>query len=257
MKLKFAQDKMFVVVASGLLLLFISYFDLVTGYLISVAIFYLMPIGLVTWFVNRETGLIFSSMGALLSFSANYLGSPPPEATTVHAVNALSSFGIFLLGAVLVSQLKISVEIKERLSRIDFLTGIPNHHDFSENLFVEMERARRHERPLTLAYFDCDDYMKVNETLGREQGDLLLKEVANCLLQHTRKTDKIARMGGDEFAMMLPETNEIQAREILLRLHVKLLTLMELYKWPVTLSIGAIGFEDIPLTSQDAIRETE
>jgi len=257
MKVGFLLNKWFMVVAAGLLILLIGYLDFITGYRIAFSIFYLVPIGLVTWFVNRETGLIFSCLAALLCLSANYIGSPPPQVMAIHFWNAFSSLGFFVIGTLLLRKLKMALEIEARLARIDFLTGIPNHHDFSDILFLEMERARRYERPLTLVYVDCDDFKKVNDTLGHEQGDLLLKEVANCLLQHIRKTDKIARMDGDEFAMLLPETNESTAREILLRLHVKLLTIMELYKWPATFSIGAVTFEDLPLTTQDAINETE
>ena len=256
-KWTFLRSRSIKVISAALLLLYFGYLDLISGEQIAFSCFYLLPISIVSWYVNREAGIAFSCLAALLCLLANYGGSAPAQVILIQTWNAIAYLIFFILTAILLAKLKMAMEIESRLARIDFLTGIPNHHDFADILFLEMERARRYERPLTLAYIDCDDFTKVNDTLGREQGDLLLKEVANCLLEHTRKTDKIARMGGDEFAMMLPETSETQAREILLRLHVKLLTVMELYKWPVTFSIGSIGFEDIPLTTQDAIRETE
>ena len=256
MQSKFLQNKTLAIVASGILTLIISLLDF---YWIAPSIFYLLPIILVTWFVNVRLGLVFSFISFCLWYMLDNIPLPPAQNIVMNTMVQLwnGPLAYFVLGTLLVAKLKKVLEIQERLARIDFLTGIPNCHDFSDILFLEMERSRRYERPLTLVYIDCDHFKKVNDTLGHAQGDLLLKEVANCLLEHTRKIDKIARMGGDEFTILLTETNETQAREILLRLFVKLLTVMELYKWPVTFSIGAVTFEDLPLTTQDAIREAD
>jgi diguanylate cyclase (GGDEF)-like protein len=188
---------------------------------------------------------------------ADYFTHPEPPSLLVVFWNAIVYMG-FLVGVTLMlSRIKLSLEKEQRLSRVDFLTGIANRHEFEDALHLEIERARRHKRPLTLAYLDCDNFKTVNDQLGHQQGDLLLKELANSLLRNTRKIDKIARLGGDEFVILLPETAEQEGREILLRLHVKLLTIMELYKWPVTFSIGAVTFYDMPLSTQEAIREAD
>ena len=256
-KIKFYENKILILIASLAAVAMTGYLDLITGYKLSFSFFYLLPIGTITWFLGFESGLIFSVLCAVILLTVDYYSRPLSDPLFVHSWNALMHMGFFTVIALILSKLQLSVQKESRLARIDFLTGMPNQHDFNDYLFLEMERARRHKRALTLGYIDCDNFKKVNDEQGHEQGDLLLKEVANILMHNIRKTDHAARLGGDEFIVMLPGTTERQAREIILRLHVKLLTIMELYQWPVTFSIGCVTFEDIPLSTKDAIREAD
>jgi diguanylate cyclase (GGDEF)-like protein len=257
MNKQFLENKNLNISAAILLILIIGYLDYLTGYRIGFSIFYLIPICLVTWYAGREAGLIMSTLSILIWILAEVYARPQNPSFLILFWNALVRMGFFIIVTLLLSRLKLSLEKERNLARIDFLTGIANRHEFIEVLFLEMERARRYKRPLTLVYLDCDNFKKVNDEKGHEQGDLLLRELANALMQNTRKVDEVARIGGDEFVMLLPETSEVQAREIILRLHVKLLTIMELYQWPVTFSIGAVTFEDMPLSTKDAINEAD
>ena len=88
----------------------------------------------------------------------------------------------------------------------DALTGVANHRAFYERLTADISRARRYGSPLSVAMIDVDRFKLVNDAGGHEAGDEILVRVARCLSDATRAEDILARVGGDEFAWILPET---------------------------------------------------
>lgn len=100
-----------------------------------------------------------------------------------------------------------------RSSGIDDLTSLPNRRAFAEAAAAELVRARRTGRPLAVAVIDIDDFKQVNDTFGHSTGDRILCDVASVLREHFREIDLPARMGGEEFAVLLPETDLAGARE--------------------------------------------
>jgi diguanylate cyclase (GGDEF)-like protein len=110
-----------------------------------------------------------------------------------------------------------NAEANERLARLamsDPLTGLANHRAFRDALDAEVERARRHSRPLALAVIDIDHFKSVNDTHGHIAGDQALVEVAARLTGSSRRGDVLARVGGEEFAWLLPETDLAGARRV-------------------------------------------
>ncbi|MBF0436630.1 MAG: diguanylate cyclase [Magnetococcales bacterium] len=98
------------------------------------------------------------------------------------------------------------VEEKIRhMANHDALTGLPNRALFHEHLDQELRRAQRGKRSLVIAFMDLDRFKQVNDTLGHEAGDILLKQVTQRLRQCLRDSDTLARLGGDEFTLILPE----------------------------------------------------
>jgi diguanylate cyclase (GGDEF)-like protein len=102
-------------------------------------------------------------------------------------------------------------EAESLRSRRDRLTGLPNRRAFEERLRVEMARARRYNRPLSLCLLDLDGFKKINDCLGHPAGDDVLRTVAE-ILQSARQADDCFRIGGDEFAILMPETTPEAAR---------------------------------------------
>jgi diguanylate cyclase (GGDEF)-like protein len=95
----------------------------------------------------------------------------------------------------------------EAEARHDFLTGLPNRQAFQERITEETERARRYGRPLSILMVDIDNFKLVNDTLGHDAGDIVLRKVALALQSSLRNVDFVARFGGEEFVVILPETD--------------------------------------------------
>ena len=89
----------------------------------------------------------------------------------------------------------------------DALTGLPNRVMFNQRLEHAIMQAKRHRRQLAVLFIDLDRFKVINDTLGHEFGDTLLRDVAQRLMQNLRSSDTVARMGGDEFVVLLEETN--------------------------------------------------
>ena len=103
-----------------------------------------------------------------------------------------------------------NVELHERVryqAVHDELTGLANHRRFQELLDAELERARRFDQDTALVLLDIDNFKRVNDTWGHQQGDLVLQQVARVLVETSREIDEPARYGGEEMAVALPQTD--------------------------------------------------
>lgn len=101
-------------------------------------------------------------------------------------------------------------EAKEKLRELavkDGLTGLYNHRFFQDTLDKEIERTERYQRPLSLVMMDIDFFKKINDTYGHPQGDIVLRSISGLFEKTVRKPDVAMRYGGEEFAIVLPETD--------------------------------------------------
>jgi diguanylate cyclase (GGDEF)-like protein len=110
----------------------------------------------------------------------------------------------------------------QRYRTCDALTGLPRLDGFMRRIAPEIERARRHGRPLTLVALDVDDFRAINTHYGRPVGDQVLQAVAKTLVEYTRSSDVVSRSGGDEFVVLMPETDTTQALQALERILLEL-----------------------------------
>src|ERR687890_489120 len=100
----------------------------------------------------------------------------------------------------------------------DHLTGLANRRRFERQLEREVARTERYSRPFCLLLVDIDNFKEVNDTYGHDAGDEALRSVANVIQSGTRGIDTGARIGGDEFAIILPETDLVRGLEVAERL---------------------------------------
>ncbi|BCB25826.1 hypothetical protein SKTS_07120 [Sulfurimicrobium lacus] len=125
------------------------------------------------------------------------------------------------------------------LKRNDGLTGLANLKLLDARVSEEIQRWERYRRPLALVLIDLDEFGKINDEFGRKVGDELLQHVATILNGATRTLDLVARYGGQEFAVLLPETNEMGAMIVAERLRMDLESMLILpLLRPLTASFG-------------------
>ena len=219
----------------------ISLFDYHSGPELSVAIYYLIPIALAAWWGGFAQGALMSIVCAV-SWQyveiAEGLHIPP----VVQIWNGISRFGIFIITSSLLARLRVSLFLEKKLARSDPLTGAANGRTFYENVSLNIEHALRLEQPLTLAYLDLDQFKWINDNLGHAAGDEVLCELVRIIQREIRVTDVLARLGGDDFALLLLDCDDVGAQTTLERIRERFAEEMAAKRWPVTLSIGAVTF---------------
>jgi diguanylate cyclase (GGDEF)-like protein len=146
------------------------------------------------------------------------------QITSVVLIVGLLVGTAFLAGRLLKvkNQLEDQAGELERQAKTDPLTGISNRRHFFELAEREMSRSRRSDKPLALMMLDIDRFKHINDTYGHDMGDEVLKALCATSLGMIRNIDIFARLGGEEFAIMLPETTKAQAQTVAERLREKL-----------------------------------
>jgi diguanylate cyclase len=134
----------------------------------------------------------------------------------------------------------------EKISRIDGLTGLYNRRFWEEQFVMEYKRDKRSESPSSLLMLDIDNFKKVNDTFGHPAGDEVIKKLANIIKKAIRETDIAGRYGGEEFAVILPDTpvaNVEFVAERIRRLVEKCVVVYDEDNISFTVSIGIAGFK--------------
>jgi diguanylate cyclase (GGDEF)-like protein len=144
---------------------------------------------------------------------------------------------------------------------VDRLTGVANRQSLLAQLFAEVERAARYERPLSVAFVDIDHFKAVNDTYGHAVGDVVLRGVAQEISDNLRASDMIGRYGGEEFMLILTET-EVEEGAVLTE---KLRSLVQRQRFSieggpdiaVTISIGIAGGSGSKLRMDTLVRDAD
>jgi len=170
--------------------------------------------------------LLLPAVVSLLTFGVVYLNHRyvlgVRETNPLHYAAPLLT--AFAFGVLVTLLLKFYLLLKEKerklkeLALTDELTGLPNRRALMEMLELEIERARRHRRPLSFALLDLDDFKQINDTYGHLVGDRVLRELAFLIRRNLRSTDVVGRFGGEEFMIIMPETDFNRAVYIMERI---------------------------------------
>jgi diguanylate cyclase (GGDEF)-like protein len=234
--------------------------DYATGREVSFSIFYLAPVALVTWRAGRTPGLVVSVLAAAVWGGVDLAGGSRYSSPLIPAWNSLVRLGFFVVTLWLIDAVRRAHAVERGLARTDPLTGVAKARAFRELLDRELSRMRRTGSPLTLAYLDLDHFKAVNDALGHEAGDRLLREIATRIARTLRAEDLVARLGGDEFAIFLPDTHAAAAHAALERCRSAVQeTVANWEGMPggVGATIGAVVFTEPPPSFDAALRTAD
>ena len=153
--------------------------------------------------------------------------------------------------------LNSALDRERKRAMIDPLTGAANLRHFEEELRCEIERSGRHSRIFSVAYLDLDNFKVVNDTQGHPEGNRVLKLIVEAASKRLRKTDLIARIGGDEFALLLPETDTPTVETPIGDVISEIMQRLQQGGWPVTLSCGVVTFRTPPDSTAEAMKAAD
>lgn len=249
-----SQSSARLVLLCSLLLTTIAICDYVTGYELSFSIFYLLPVSISAWYLNRTSAIIASVLASAAWFLVDFTSGYPYTNQSIPFWNAAVRLGFFLVVAHLILRLLSQIDFQTTLAQKDELTGIMNARAFGYACESIFDLAHRHGRSLSIGYIDLDGFKGVNDSMGHSVGDQVLIAVAATLSSNLRGSDIVARLGGDEFSIVLPETSLTGAKIFFTELHASLLNLADNKSWPVGFSIGVAVFHSPDESLNDAIR---
>ena len=246
-----------VLAGSAVLVVSVACVDYTTGIELRVFPLYFLPVLAVSLRLGRWPGLGTAAACALAWAVSNRLagmeGSRPAVAVANLVVMAIAFGSVALLAAAQRDWLR-----RERaISRTDGLTGLLNGRGFYEAAAVELARSTRYRHPVTVAYFDLDDFKEINDRLGHSRGDAVLVAVAHALRRASRSTDLVARLGGDEFVVLLPETDRDAAEAALGKLRSQAQEAASRGGTKVTASVGSVSFAKPPDEVEVLVREAD
>ncbi|MDH5371394.1 MAG: diguanylate cyclase [Acidimicrobiia bacterium] len=154
-------------------------------------------------------------------------------------------------------ELEQSVTQLQALSVTDWLTGLKNHGYFFDRLGEELERARRYDRPLAVVMADIDDFKAVNDNYGHSTGDAVLRGMGEAFRRQVREVDIACRVGGEEFGMIMPETDAEGAIQAAERIRLAVLDQLMPGVGQVTISLGVSVFPHDAQSSKDMVEAAD
>lgn len=235
----------------------IGFIDFATGYEISLGVFYLGPVAAATWYSGRRAGATLAALSCLVWYAADTGVGHPYSHPAIPVWNALVRLGFFLSTAFLLAALREHLTAERQQARTDTLTGLLNSRAFMEKLDYTLALAGRNGNPLTLAYIDVDNFKAINDQHGHSEGDRVLRGFGQTMTECTRRSDTAARIGGDEFALLLTNMETKGAAEAIAKLRHRLQESLRAGGAAVTCSIGAVTFKKLPCNADEAMRAAD
>ena len=249
------------VVVAAAIVTAIGWIDYATGPDVGLSLLYLVPIALSAWFGGVRTAVIVACAAGVSWMAADIAWRENDTAIAISIWNGLTRFVIYVSEGVFIAILRRDREKLQRLAaresllaRTDSNTGLPNARAFVEHAEREIERGD----PLCVLYIDLDNFKTFNDRLGHAAGDDLLEEVARILRESVRECDLAARIGGDEFALMLCDPDELLARRTADSIVEKIRAVGALYpeiKFGAT--VGVAYFREPPANAEDMLRSAD
>jgi diguanylate cyclase (GGDEF) domain len=251
------QNKSAVLYLALLLVGLVGYLDYATGFEVSLSFLYIVPIAFATWYLNSKAGYLVTAVSVLIFILSNWAAGEAYSQEIIRYWNGFTRLVVYVLIIWLLQEFKRALAHERMLSQTDYLTGIANTREFYHQVYAELERIDRYKLPISLAYIDLDDFKQVNDQLGHREGDILLRVVAQSFQSAIRKTDLVGRLGGDEFGILFPNTDQAGAKCIMRRLHQSFQEQMDQLHMEVTLSAGVITFGSVPVSVDEMLHQAD
>ncbi|MFZ4700947.1 MAG: GGDEF domain-containing protein [Candidatus Methylumidiphilus sp.] len=212
--------------------------DYESGSLIGMSGFYFSPIGLAIWYLGKIPGYCFAMLAVASRLYVTWFAPPIQKNMITATMEAISIAVVMLVYCYLVSREKNNMAQYKALSETDSLTNSKLRAAFLQQSAIELERAERKGHSVSLIYIDLDEFKAINDNHGHQTGDRLLKEIGATISGSLRVYDIFGRMGGDEFAILLPETGQREASSVAARVGRLVAGLSEKLDLPVSISFG-------------------
>lgn len=242
---------------SMVILVIVGLFDYWAGPQVATAIFYLVPIGLVAHH-SEKYALVTVSCFTASVWSLNDLASGIEYSNAViPSWNFIMRLGLFLIVGSLIYSYNQKSTFYKKLAEVDELTGLLNRRGFLIRVEEELTRARRFKRPYSIAYIDLDHFKQVNDNYGHQAGDELLCLVSNTLITYLRATDHVARVGGDEFTVLLVETDQAAAQVAFEKCYQALNQKLLANGMGVTASVGVVTYSNFSASLSDMLKKAD
>lgn len=238
--------KSLILIGGALLVTAVGDVHTLTGLAYEFHAFFIVPILGVSWFLGARFGYALALLAAIEWFLADQMLTGAQSSLLPLLFNTVIRLAIFAGGAWLVGSIRNTLLRESRLAREDALTKLPNRREFLERGHQAFAQAQRQGAPFAAVYIDLDRFKEVNDTLGHEIGDRLLRSVAAAMRAHVRASDVPGRLGGDEFALLLPNMKTDTVQVYVEKLRLALLDAMQAERWPVTFSIGVASYRTTP-----------
>lgn len=248
---RLTQAQLLALAVCGLFL--VGMVDYLIGFELSVAVFYVAPVAIAAWYAGRRAGIAIAVLACVSLHTADAAAGHLYSHAEIPLWNALVMFAFLVIIASLLTLLRENLRDQQYLARIDGLTGLYCRRMFDVRLEHDLALARRRKGTLALAYIDVDDFKTVNDIYGHVGGDRVLKEISQVLKDSIREADTAARIGGDEFALVLPDTDVLGARQLVSEIVRKLHEAFAGSNWQVTCSVGVITVLDAAVSPESAV----
>jgi diguanylate cyclase (GGDEF)-like protein len=223
---------------------------------LRLGILYVIPVLLAASQDGLGWGISFALATALLRFGVGIDQMPLETSLQVRILNEVAYLAVVGVAIAGLSQLRRTQAQLELLATHDPLTTVLNARAFASQVAQELGRNRRYGRPLALVYLDLDDFKKVNDAHGHATGDAVLRLVADAMRSAVRQSDFVGRLGGDEFGVLMPETDGSVAHSVANRLAGGIRTVFRGTP-SVTASIGVVAVTGTEAGSDELLRKAD
>jgi diguanylate cyclase (GGDEF)-like protein len=241
----------FLTAIAAMMVLFVA--DVVTAETIRLHVLYVFPLAAVALHCESSRALYTALVLSFVFQAATWLS----EGATILSASFITDICVALAASLLTLFLARTVRDNyleiQAAGTTDPLTGLANRRKLEFVLNFEIARQRRYGSVFSLAALDLDGFKALNDAQGHRSGDEALKLLADILRQSTRSSDVLARTGGDEFAILMPNTQKVDSESLCQQLAGTISKRMADAHFPVSASIGCQTFEQAPAGAAAAL----